>query len=212
MQERRSNFERRQETRSALIEAARALFIEKSYAETSTPEMVERAGLTRGALYHHFRDKQALFLAVVEAEAVQVAAEIEAKSASATAPFAALQEGAQAYFEAMRSPGRVRLLLLDGPAVLGAQTMRRIDLETGGQELRRGLAGALGDAPSIARIEALADLVSAMFDRAVMACDVGADPRVYQDTIDQLLAILVDRGEAFCDNPARAPATPPEGA
>ena len=124
----------------------------------------------------------------------------------------AIQEGAQAYFEAMRSPGRVRLLLLDGPAVLGAQTMRRIDLETGGQELRRGLAGALGDAPSIARIEALADLVSAMFDRAVMACDVGADPRVYQDTIDQLLAILVDRGEAFCDNPARAPATPPEGA
>lgn len=190
MQDRRSNSDRRAETRSALIRSARTLFLEKGFTATGTPEIVQQAGVTRGALYHHFKDKQALFLAVVEAEAAQVAQEIEVVASGAQTPMAALLDGARAYFNAMRQPGRVRLLLLEGPAALGPNTMRRIDLETGGHELRCGLSEVLGEDTDDARLNALADMISAMFDRAALACDTGADATAYEDAIERVLHML----------------------
>lgn len=190
MQERRSNSDRRARTRTALIRSARALFLEKGYAATGTPEIVEQAGVTRGALYHHFKDKQALFLAVIEDEAAQVAAGIDARASASGSPMAALLAGAHAFFAAMRVPGRVRLLLLEGPAVLGPETMRRIDLETGGHALRQGLGEVTRPDMSDTRLDALADLVSAMFDRAALACDSGADAKAYEAAIDSVLRSL----------------------
>lgn len=194
MQERRSNSDRRAETRSALISSARALFLEKSYAATGTPEIVQQAGVTRGALYHHFNDKQALFQAVVETEAAQVAREIEAGTSRAQTPMEALLDGARAYFKAMRQPGRVRLLLLEGPAALGPETMRRIDLETGGHELRRGLSEVMGTGEDDARLNALADMISAMFDRAALACDADAESTAYEEGINTVLSALFQHG------------------
>ena len=78
---RRSNRERTERHARDLLAAARALFTDKGYAETGTPDIVAAAGVTRGALYHHFADKQALFRAVVEREAAAVAAEIETRRA-----------------------------------------------------------------------------------------------------------------------------------
>ncbi|WP_334192241.1 TetR/AcrR family transcriptional regulator [Pararhodobacter sp.] len=190
MQERRSNADRRQETRAALLQAARALFTETGYAETGTPEIVARAGVTRGALYHHFADKRALFLALIEAEAQAIAASIDAASLDATDPLTALTQGARAYFAAMQAPGRVRLMLIDGPAVLGADEMRRIDAATGGATLREGLAALPGVTARGAELEALADLFSAMFDRAALATATGADPAPYAAMIDTMLARL----------------------
>ncbi len=194
MQARLSNSERTQETRAALISAARALFLDKGFVATGTPELVDRAGVTRGALYHHYKDKQDLFRAVVEAEAQEIAREIESGSGDAPTGLDALLSGARSYFEAMRKSGRARLMLLEGPAVLGVTEMRRIDLQTGGRELRIGLAHALGPGFSDAEIDARADLVSAMFDRATLACEAGADRKLYEDAITAILSNLVRDG------------------
>ena len=72
----RTNRERTEATRLALIDAARALFVSKGYGDTSTPEIAVAAGITRGALYHHFADKRDLFRQVLVREAETVAADI----------------------------------------------------------------------------------------------------------------------------------------
>lgn len=191
MRARRTNFDRSQETRGQLIAAARSLFLEKGYAGTATPEVVERAGVTRGALYHHYKDKQALFQAVVEAESAQIAEEIEAGSARSPEPLGALLDGASAYFSAMRDAGRMRLMLVEAPAVLGADVLRKIDMQTGGRALRDGIADALEGASDMKSAAILADLVSAMFDRAVLASNSGAEQAAYETEIERLLTILV---------------------
>lgn len=186
--ERRSNRERTQTTRTALLAAARKLFVEKGYAETGTPELVAAARLTRGALYHHFPDKQALFRAVIEAEAAAVAAEIEQGSAASAAPVDALLAGGRAYVEAMRAAGRTRLLLLDGPAVLGRGAMDEIDARHGNRTLREGLAAAMRSG-AIARLplDALTAQLGAVFDRAALAIEQGG---AAEDQMQAIAALI----------------------
>lgn len=184
---RRSNRDRTAETRARLIAAARALFVEKGYAETGTPEIVAAAGVTRGALYHHFADKADLFRAVAEAEAATVAAEIEAEAADAASAQDALTHGTAAYFRAMAEPGRSRILLLDGPAVLGPEVMGRIDAESGAGSLRAGLAAALGDRIETLPLDALAAVLSAGFDRAALDIAGGAASAPYEAAVTALI-------------------------
>lgn len=191
MQERRSNIERAQETRRALIVAGRALFVERGFQGTSTPEVVARAGVTRGALYHHFADKLALFRAVLEAEGDAVAREIEQGARGSDDALETLRRGAKAYFKAMSDPGRARLMLVEGPAALGPQEMRTIDLQTGGRELRIGLAEATAGGTSKADIDARADLISAMFDRAILARVSGSPRAAYERALDAVLVAVV---------------------
>lgn len=186
--ERRSNRQRTAETRAALIEAARSLFVEKGYAETGTPEIVTAANVTRGALYHHFADKADLFKAVVEQEARRVAAQIEMESIDADTPLQGFLFGADAYFSAMSAPGRTRLLLLDGPSVLGHSEMARIDAQSGGEELTKGLAAAL---PDTVPLQHLGLILSAAFDRAALAIADGADPEDYRKAMRFLFSRLL---------------------
>ncbi|MFB2553076.1 TetR/AcrR family transcriptional regulator [Ensifer soli] len=179
-------------TRAALMEQARARFIEKGYAETATPDIAAAAGVTRGALYHHFADKKALFRAVLEREATGVAAEIDAAAIDAVAPTAALLAGTAAYFDAMAAEGRARLLLLEGPAVLGLDGMRAIDRGAAERTLRDGLAAALPGAGE-AEIDPLADLLSAAFDRAALSIAAGGRRDAYEAAIARILAALVSR-------------------
>jgi AcrR family transcriptional regulator len=187
----RSNKERTDATRLALIQAGRALFVERGYAETATPDVVAAAGVTRGALYHHFEDKKALFRAVVEREAQDVAAAIEENAAPATSPRDALLLGASAYFDAMAVSGRTRLLLLEAPAVLGFESAGAIDRDNAEETLRAGLAALLGADGADGRLEPLTNLLSAAFDRAAIAMEAGGDRRAYEQAIADLIDGLV---------------------
>ncbi|WP_404406246.1 helix-turn-helix domain-containing protein [Pelagibacterium halotolerans] len=171
---RRSNKARSDATRGALLAAARELFIARGYADVGTPELVAEAGVTRGALYHHFADKRALFAAVVEAEAAAVAAEIDAATPAGMEPLEALISGGRTYLEAMQAPGRTRLLLLEAPAVLGQAVNTAIDERHANRTLREGLiaaieAGVIGALP----LNALTQILSAAFDRAAVAVAAG---------------------------------------
>lgn len=180
MQPRRSNPERAEATRTALLQAARRLFIEKGYAETSTPEIVVAAQVTRGALYHHFADKRDLFRAVLEREAKAVADEIEKVAAPDKRPREALVAGSLAYLDAMSVPGRTRLLLIDGPAVLGPMGIASIDEAHAARSLSEGLEAVLGPEPNAFSIQAMTTLLSAAFDRAALAIEAGADPAEFK--------------------------------
>jgi AcrR family transcriptional regulator len=187
---RRSNKDRSETTRAELIAAARSLFIEKGYTDTATPDIVAAAGVTRGALYHHFADKKALFAAVAEAEARTVAEEIDRAAPDDTPTREALIRGGEAYLAAMAEPGRTRLLLLDGPAVLGRGGMDEIDDRHAARSLRAGIQFAVraGELPRDLPVDVATQLLSSAFDRAALAIEVGGDARAY----GRVLAALID--------------------
>ncbi|WMT87717.1 TetR/AcrR family transcriptional regulator [Pelagibacterium sp. 26DY04] len=184
---RRSNRDRSESTRAALIEAGRALFTERPYGEIGTPEIVAKAGVTRGALYHHFADKQALFAAVADAEAAAVAREIEQSSPEGTSAAEALLNGGRAYLDAMQVPGRTRLLLLDAPAVLGHAEAEAIDMCHSARTLREGLSIAIetGAMPALP-IEPLTRMISAAYDSAALDIEAGGDRAAWEQVLAEL--------------------------
>jgi AcrR family transcriptional regulator len=122
--------ERTEATRAALIAAARALFAERGFAAVSTGEIVDRARVTRGALYHHFEDKRALFAAVheeLEAELVARIGEGLAGDGPGTGTFDLLVAGTDLFLDACEEPTFARIALEEAPSVLGWQHWREID-------------------------------------------------------------------------------------
>jgi AcrR family transcriptional regulator len=190
--ETRSNKARTETTRSALLIAARKLFSEKGYSETSTPEIVKAAGVTRGALYHHFEDKVALFRAVVVKEYTAVADQITASANKEPgSALDALRQGSRGYLKAMADKGRVRIMLLDGPAVLGQIELDKIDQETSAQTLRLGLEEAMkAKEIKMLPIDALTVQLSALFDRAALAVSEGGDPEDHLVVLDTIFTSL----------------------
>jgi AcrR family transcriptional regulator len=144
-------------SRQALVESARRLFEAKGYAATSTEELLADTGLTRGALYHHFRDKKALFDAVCDAAHAGLVEVIEAAVDQASDPWQALRDGSHAWMRAVADPRLARLLLIEAPAVLGPEVWNAADARHGYASLREGVEHALGAAGrSAAELDATA--------------------------------------------------------
>ena len=142
--------EQGQQSRARLVDSARVLFQRDGYAATSTEALLAATGLTRGALYHHFRDKKALFLAVCEAEHADLSLAIDAATQGLADPMAQLMAGSLAWIDAVSRPGPRQVLLLDAPSVLGADEWAALDDRHGYRQLRAVVAELLGDSPGMA--------------------------------------------------------------
>ena len=164
-------------TVARMVEAAHELFAENGYAGTAMEDVVARAGVTRGALYHHFDGKRGLFAAVFEAAQQTIAQRIHESALDARDPWQAILAGSRAFLEAAGEPGLRRIVLIDGPAALGWAEWRRLDELYGVRELREGLEhlrreGLLKPVP----VEAATRLLSGALNEAVLWTAEADDP------------------------------------
>src|SRR5260370_14537036 len=116
-------------TRAALIKIARKLLGDRGYANTGTEELVRRARVARGDLYHHFKDKRDLFKAVLLDEEKRLAAATTAVAARQSDPWKALSAGCNAFLNECLDPAVQRIVLIEAPAVLGWEAYRQIDAD-----------------------------------------------------------------------------------
>jgi AcrR family transcriptional regulator len=174
---RRSQPERRAATRRALLDAGRELFAERGFAAAGQEEIVERAGVTRGALSHHFATKQGLFRAVVESLETELAARIAEAAMRGDTPMDQLRLGCLAFLDAALDPAVRRIVLLDAPAVLGWQAWREMDTTYGLGLVSEALdhcmeAGLMTRRP----VQPLAHILLAALNEAAMLVANADDP------------------------------------
>jgi AcrR family transcriptional regulator len=134
--------EQSEATRAALIAAGRKLFAERGFGAVGTEEIVRAAGVTRGALYHHFRDKKDLFRAVFVAVENELIERIAAEALSQPEPMEQLRRGWTLFLDAALEPEVQRIALIDAPAVLGWQEWREVG-RAGIDLVALGLEGAM---------------------------------------------------------------------
>jgi len=192
---RRTQSERRAATRGALVAAARRLFAQRGYAAVGTEEIVREAGVTRGALYHHFDGKEELLAAVyeqIEADLLErLAGRLQAEAAAD--PMAALVAGAEAFLDACLEPEVHRVVLLDAPSVLGYERWREIGWRYGGGLTEAALQAAM-DAGQIARrpVRPLTHLLVGAIDEAALYVARAPDPRAARDDMAAAVRTFLD--------------------
>src|SRR5882724_5926301 len=163
--------ERRAATTEAILRAGRRLFGERGFAATTMDDIAEAARVAKGAVYHHFATKEAVFEAVFEQVSLDLVSDLDRISRAENDPLAAMAAGTQGYFAACAKGPTGQIILRDGPAVLGWERWREIDAKHFGGKFPRALAAAM-DAGLIARqpVEPLARLLLGAVTEAAVAC------------------------------------------
>src|SRR3954464_3045361 len=163
--------ERRAATTEAILKAGRRLFGEQGFAATTMDDIAEAARVAKGAVYHHFATKEAVFEAVFEQVSRDLVLEIHRAARTEKDVLAAMMAGSQHYFAACAKGPTCQIILRDGPAVLGWERWREIDTRHFGGKIPRALAAAM-DAGLIARqpVEPLARLLLGAVTEAAVAC------------------------------------------
>lgn len=163
--------ERRAATTEAILKAGRRLFGERGFAATTIDDIAEAAQVAKGAVYHHFATKEAVFEAVFDLVSRDLVADIDRAVRTEKDVLAAMVAGTQHYFTACAKGPTCQIILRDGPAVLGWERWREIDAQHFGGKFPRALTAAM-DTGLIARqpIEPLARLLLGAVTEAAVAC------------------------------------------
>lgn len=185
--------EQSESTRAALIAAARPLFAQRGYAGIGTEEIVRAAGVTRGALYHHFDGKRELFAAVYEVVEAELVGRIAQDAMSSRNPLDALYAGARAFLDAVEDPAVQRITLLDAPSVLGWAQWREIGMRYGLGLVQATLQAAI-DAGSIPEqpVKPLAHLLLGALDEAALLVAQSPDVKAARTEVGQAFDRLLD--------------------
>jgi AcrR family transcriptional regulator len=185
--------EQRDVTRGALLAAARQLFTERGYAGTSTNEIADQAGVTRGALYHHFAAKDDLFRAVFEQLEAEIAEHITREALAGSDPLEQLRLGARAFLDVCLDPAVQRVVLLDGPAVLGWDTWQEVEERYGYGLTATGVDAAIR-AGLVPRqpVEPLAHLLFGALAQAGMVVARSDDPVAARTEMESAMDRLLD--------------------
>jgi AcrR family transcriptional regulator len=193
MKVKRTQAERSEATRSALIRAGRELFGARGYGAVGTEEIVARAGVTRGALYHQFADKQDLFRAVVEALEQDVIGRVGRSLAGVSGPGEALTAMMGGWLDVCEDDEVQRILLLDAPGVLGWDEWRAIGHRYGLGEVVGLLEAAMEDG-AIARQPAtpLGHVVIGALDEAALYLARADGSPTTRREVDDVIDRLVD--------------------
>jgi AcrR family transcriptional regulator len=182
-------------TRRKLLRVGRDLFARRGYSGVSTEQIVRRAGVTRGALYHHFRDKRDLFAAVVEELEGEVMERVAAAALAETDAWEQQRAAIGAYLDVCLEPAVQRIVLTDAPSVLGLAEWREIEAKYGLALVQAGLQSVI-DAGYIERqpVEPLAHLLlGALAEGGLVigrADDREAARRAVGDGLDRILTGL----------------------
>jgi AcrR family transcriptional regulator len=189
--------EQSEATRAALIDAGRRLFADRGYGAVATEEIVRTAGVTRGALYHHFDGKEELFAAVYEQVEADLVAELGQVAARAADPLDALHLGAAKFLEACRRPEIQRITLIDAPSVLGWERWREIGVRYGfgliEEVLKTGMEQGVIEAQPV---RPLTHLLLGAMDEAAMLVARSDDAELREQvaaSIDRYLDTLAPR-------------------
>jgi AcrR family transcriptional regulator len=180
-------------TRAALIRAAQRLFTRKGYGATATEEIVRTAKVTRGALYHHFSDKEELFRAVFEATEAQMLERVLGAAANVPSPLAQLEVAIDAFLEACLDATLRRIILQEGPAVLGWTRWHEIDSQYAFGAVSAGLQAAM-DSGELERqpVEPLAHLLVGSITQAGMVVARAEDQKAAIAAMGHALHRLLD--------------------
>jgi AcrR family transcriptional regulator len=180
-------------TREALIRAALELFTRRGYSGVGTEEIVARAKVTRGALYHHFEDKRDLFRAVFERVEADLMERIGATMETADDPWNLMLTGMRSFLDACEEPAVKQIALTDAPSVLGWKEWREIDNRHGLGLTRAALQGAVdaGILRPIA-VEPMAHLFVAALSEAAFVIAHAEQPRKARTQVEEALRQLVE--------------------
>jgi len=172
-----------------ILGAASRCFAERGFHATSVDQIAQTAGVTRGAVYHHFTDKIGLLRAVVRAGHERVASHVvERARARDGDPLALLRSGCHAFVEGITQDEAARVLLIDGPAVLGWMEWRALDDANSVEELREAIAML---APA-AEVEALTRLLSGAMNEGVLWLTERTGDEDARSAVHRALDRLVD--------------------